>query len=79
MYENKEEYEVVVKREVVLLEWALGRRIRHNEGGLCPKCGNAGTFDIKGLGFDSHTGNSIYYSTVFNEWRCRLCDYRMCA
>jgi hypothetical protein len=31
------------------------------------------------LGFLRGVRNSIYYSTVFNEWRCRICDYRMCA
>ena len=78
VYETRQEYESVVKRQVVVLEWALGRRVRHGESGLCPRCGMEGCFDLDGLGF-ARDCNSLYYSTVFNEWRCRVCDYRMCA
>jgi len=78
MYETRSEYEDVVKRQVVFLEWAVGRRIRHGDGARCPRCGAKGCYDLDGLGFASHC-NSIYYSTVFNEWRCRFCDYLICA
>jgi hypothetical protein len=78
VYETRQEYESVVKRQVVLLEWALGRKVRHGELGRCPRCGGKGCFDLDGLGF-AHDCNSVYYSTVFNEWRCRRCDYLMCA
>jgi hypothetical protein len=78
MYETRDEYEGVVKRQVVFLEWALGRTIRHGEVARCPRCGMKGCFDLDGLGFAPDC-NSIYYSTVFNEWRCRVCDYLMCA
>jgi hypothetical protein len=78
MYETRNEYERVVKRQVVFLEWSLGQSIRHGEPARCPRCGMMGCFDLDGLGFTSDC-NSIYYSTVFNEWRCRVCDYLMCA
>ncbi|BCR06321.1 hypothetical protein DESUT3_33900 [Desulfuromonas versatilis] len=79
MYENKEQYETLVREKVVLLEWSLGHRIHHQDTGSCPRCGSWGQFDIQGLGFAAGIGNSIYYSTVYDEWRCRVCDYRMCA
>jgi hypothetical protein len=78
MYETRDEYESVVKRQVVFLEWALGRRIRDGETARCPRCGMKGCYDLDGLGF-ARDCNSIYYSTVFNEWRCRVCDYLMIA
>ena len=76
MYENREEYEIIVRQRLIGLEWAIGRSIRHGEDGACPRCGLSGVFDVEGLGFGR--GNSIYYSTVYNEWRCRICDYRAC-
>jgi hypothetical protein len=79
MYETKRTYEALVQRQVVQLEWALHRRIRHHDRARCPRCGRSGRFDLEGLGFLRGVRNSIYYSTVFNEWRCRICDYRMCA
>ncbi len=79
MYESKEQYEALVKEKVILLEWTLGHSIHHQDLGVCPRCGNWGQFDIRGLGFPPSIGNSIYYSTVFDEWRCRVCDYRICA
>ncbi|MBE0599157.1 MAG: hypothetical protein IH614_18075 [Desulfuromonadales bacterium] len=74
MYENKEEYEAIVRRRLIALEWAVGHPIEHGAGGLCPRCGLSGNFDVEGLGFSR--GNSIYFSTVYQEWRCRVCDYR---
>jgi hypothetical protein len=79
MYETRREYETVVRREVNLLEWALHRRIHHRDRARCPRCGRSGRFDLDGLGFALGMGNSIYFSTVFNEWRCRICDFRMVA
>jgi hypothetical protein len=79
MYESKKDYESLVRREVVTLEWALHRRIRHRDRALCPRCGRFGRFDLEGLGFMAGVGNSIYYSTVYNEWRCRICDFRQVA
>ncbi|NIQ98458.1 MAG: hypothetical protein GWO11_08625 [Desulfuromonadales bacterium] len=79
MYENKQQYEEILRDKVIMLEWAVGHPIHHGDAGLCPRCSSSGTFDIEGLGFDAESGNSIYYSTVFNEWRCRRCDFRLCA
>lgn len=79
MYETREEYEKLVRREAALLEWAIGRKIRHGQVDLCPRCGQDGCFDLDGLGFAPGECNSIYFSTVFNEWRCQICDFRMCA
>jgi len=79
MNETSNEYESLIRREVASLERELRCRVRHLGRAFCPRCGESGRFDLKGLGFILGGGNSIYYSTVFNEWRCRVCDYRMCA
>lgn len=79
MYETSKEYREVVRREVITLEWALHRRIGHRDRACCPRCGQSGRFDLDGIGFGVGLGNSIYFSTVFGEWRCRICDHRMCA
>lgn len=76
MYESREEYEAIVRRHLLALEWLIGHSVRHGDRGTCPRCHLSGTFDVEGLGFGE--GNSIYYSTVRNEWRCRMCDFRMC-
>jgi hypothetical protein len=76
MFETRGEYEALVRRQVLLLERLVGHRIRHGAADYCPLCGVAGCFDLEGLGFAMDGCNSIYYSTVFNEWRCRICDYR---
>jgi hypothetical protein len=76
MYESKRQYEAIVREKVLVLEWAEGHRIEQGEEGECPACGMPGQYDIDGLGFSADVGNAIYYSTVFNEWRCRICDYR---
>ena len=76
MYENRQQYEAIVRKEVVVLEWAEGHPIEHGDPAECPNCGMPGQYDIHGLGFPPDVDNSIYYSTVFNEWRCRICDYR---
>ncbi len=79
MYESREKYDNLVKHERIVLEWALGRSIHHSDAGFCPKCGYYGNYDINGLGFAPDITNSIYYSTVYGEWRCRKCDFSMCA
>ncbi len=79
MYETRQQYEEILHDKLILLEWAVGHPIRHGDPGLCPRCHNPGTYDVDGLGFDLVAGNSIYYSTVFNEWRCRTCDFRLCT
>lgn len=79
MYETREEYEALVRRQVVRLERRLGRGVRNGAAALCPRCGIEGCFDLDGLGFAPGECNSIYFSTVFDEWRCRVCDFRMCA
>ena len=78
MYESRREYEARVEREVVVLEWVIGHRVRHGERDICPRCGKEGCYDLKGLGFVAEC-NAIYYSTVFNEWRCRGCDFNLGA
>lgn len=78
MYDTRKGHERLVKRQVVLLEWSLGRGIRHGEFVRCPRCGKKGCFDLDGHGF-LRDCNSVYLSTVFNEWRCRVCDYLMSA
>jgi hypothetical protein len=77
MYENREEYSRIVGIEVRALETSLRCRIRHGYEGVCPRCGSAGNFDLGELGFDRKIGNPIYFSTVFNHWRCGLCDFRI--
>ena len=79
MYESKEAYQTQVRRETAKLEWVLGRTIKHKQMGVCPKCQTVGHFDLDGLGFSPGVDNSIYFSTVFDEWRCRMCDLRMIA
>lgn len=74
MYESHEEYKVIVQREVQLLEKRIHRRILNGEQGTCPRCGRDGIWDVATKGFIHHLGNSIYYSTVFNQWRCGVCD-----
>ncbi len=79
MNETREEYAVLMEGKVALLEKSLGRRVVHGGSARCPRCGEKGYFDVVGLGFALIDNNAIYYSTVFEEWRCRLCDFRMCA
>lgn len=79
MYETKQEYETLARDQAAILGWQIGHTIHHRDQGLCPRCGDEGHFDIEGLGFFASDTNSIYYSAVFYEWRCRHCDYRMCA
>jgi hypothetical protein len=79
MNESREEYQTQVRREVSILEGTLRRQIHHGQRGVCPRCSSLGRFDLEGLGFSDGFGNSIYFSTVFHGWRCRLCDYRMVA
>lgn len=74
MYETKERYHEIVMREVVALERNSHNSITHGELGCCPRCGKIGTWDIASKGFNY--SNSIYYSTVFYDWRCRNCDTR---
>ncbi len=79
MYESKKEYQARVRSESTKLEWVLGRSIKHKQLGFCPKCQSVGHFDLEGLGFSPELDNAIYFSTVFDEWRCRMCDLRMIA
>jgi len=74
MFESKEQYQEIVRREVLLLEKACNYAICDGEAGTCPRCGREGLWDIATKGFIHHLGNSIYYSTVFNQWRCGICD-----
>lgn len=76
MYESKEQYQEIVRREVQKLERSCNYRISAGEPALCPRCGREGIWDIATKGFIHHMGNSVYYSTVFNEWRCGICDAR---
>jgi hypothetical protein len=79
MYETKEQYQEIVRREVQKLEKWCRYRISAGEPGLCPRCGHQGIWDIATRGFIHHMGNSIYFSTVANEWRCGICDSRKLA
>jgi hypothetical protein len=72
MYESGDKYLEIVRQEVQLLEKTKHCKVSHGEPGFCPRCHKTGTWDIASKGFNF--GNSIYYSTVFNEWRCRACD-----
>ena len=76
MYESTERYREIVRHEVQLLEKAKNCRIYDGTAGFCPRCGEYGTWDLETKGFISEYGNSIYYSTVFYGWRCRICDIR---
>lgn len=74
MYETREKYLEIVAREVRFLEKSCDCKITNGHAGFCPRCGHHGIWDIETIGFIHHEGNSIYYSTVFNEWRCGICD-----
>lgn len=76
MYESEEAYQAVMKRERLVLENRCRCRIVDGYPGLCPSCGERGTWDIAGRGFGEGYGNSIYYSTIFHQWRCRFCEMR---
>ncbi|MBJ6723834.1 hypothetical protein [Geomesophilobacter sediminis] len=76
MYETNEQYRLIVSREVRILEESCQCIIEDGKHGFCPRCGEHGTWDIATKGFIENYGNSIYYSTVYNEWRCRICDFR---
>jgi hypothetical protein len=78
MYETKERYLEIVRAEVRKLEASCHCRVVDGEEGFCPHCGEHGTYDIETKGFVDAYGNSIYYSTVSYEWRCRICDIRRC-
>ncbi len=79
MYETRSRYQQIVDDKVMVLEAFYGHPIRHGQKSTCLRCHEEGYYDLKGLGFAPGGGNAIYYSTVFYEWRCRLCDYRMIA
>lgn len=79
MYESRARYQKIVEDKVEVLETYYGHKIRHGEKGTCLRCHESGIYDLEGPGFAQGGGNAIYYSTVFYEWRCRLCDYRMIA
>ena len=79
MYENRQQYEAIVKDKTLILETFYGYPIRHGDADVCLRCGEEGNYDLGGLGFSPKRGNAIYYSTVYQEWRCRLCDHRMIA
>lgn len=79
MYETREKYAAIVKDKVLVLETFYGYPIREGDTDTCLRCGAEGNYDLGGLGFSPKGGNAIYYSTVFHEWRCRLCDHRMIA
>lgn len=74
MFESEEKYHEIVEREARVLEATCSYHISHGEPGICPRCGRDGIWDIATKGFIHHQGNSIYYSTVFNQWRCGVCD-----
>ena len=74
MYESNEQYREIVRREVLVLEKTHNCKISNGEAGFCPRCGKYGIWDIATRGFIRNYGNSIYYSTVFNEWRCNICE-----
>jgi len=79
MNESRKEYRALVEDEVLVLEYLLGHRVWDGDEDHCPRCDEKGRYDLYEIGFNPKAGNSIYYSTVFNEWRCRLCDYRLNA
>ncbi|PLX76488.1 MAG: hypothetical protein C0615_06655 [Desulfuromonas sp.] len=79
MYESPRQYQKIVDDKVSVLETYYGHKIRHGQKATCLRCQEEGVYDLKGKGFAPGGGNAIYYSTVFFEWRCRLCDYRMIA
>lgn len=74
MYETHEQYREIVRREVQLLEKTCHCTIVDGDIGFCPRCGHHGVWDIATKGFKPYAGNCIYYSTVFNEWRCGCCN-----
>ena len=74
MYESNEQYREIVRREVLVLEKVYHCKISNGDVGFCPRCGKHGIWDIATKGFIRNYGNSIYYSTVFNEWRCSICE-----
>jgi hypothetical protein len=76
MYESRQHYERIVESEVRLLDSVVRHKISHGDAGVCPRCRTRGVYDIEGLGFSTDE-NAIYFSTVFSEWRCRVCDYRI--
>ena len=75
MYETRKQYDDIVKDKSLILETIYGYPIRHGAADNCLRCGAEGNYDLDGLGFSPKGGNAIYYSTVFMEWRCRLCDH----
>lgn len=79
MYESKEHYLEIVSREVQKLEETCQYKIANGELGYCPRCGRQGIWDIDTKGFIHTMENSVYYSTVFNQWRCGICDNRKLA
>ncbi len=76
MYESRNEYDRILKGKVKILETFYGYAIRHGAADLCLRCGAEGEYDLYRLGFSLNGDNAIYYSTVYMEWRCQLCDYR---
>jgi hypothetical protein len=74
MYESNREYVGIVLTEKAKLGAELGIAIHHGDAGVCPHCKRPGKFDIASKGFDFPQDNSIYYSTVWNEWHCEDCE-----
>ncbi|PLX80897.1 MAG: hypothetical protein C0616_06700 [Desulfuromonas sp.] len=79
MYESRSQYRKLVEKQVKTLESELGYKVRQGQTDFFPRCMTTGKYDLHSLGFIPGVGNSIYFSSVFNEWRCRVCDFKMCA
>ena len=64
-------YEAVAGEKLMELGRSLGRTLAHGSAGVCPSCGHAGLFDIRGAGLSAA---SIYYSLATGSWRCPACE-----
>ena len=64
-------YESIAEEKARSLAVTAAHPVEHGNAGFCPNCGNAGLYDLKGMGVSA---SSIFYSTAAGKWRCMLCE-----
>jgi hypothetical protein len=64
------DYETICREKAAKLQKSVAHVVSHGSKGECPKCGQIGIYDLKGVGL---TAASIFYSTHHGQWRCMLC------
>ncbi len=64
-------YESIAKEKAWRLAEMVSHPVTHGGEGFCPRCSHAGLYDLQGFGV---SGESIFYSTADEKWRCMSCE-----